>query len=60
MSGDKSTGHNRLWRRRRSTIEEKIVGYGGEERRKTGKGAEREREQVPSFFFSFFLFLLDD
>ncbi|RVW20257.1 Cytochrome P450 CYP72A219 [Vitis vinifera] len=53
MSGDESTGHSRLWRRRRSAMEEKMVGYGGEtigygeeERGKTGKRAERGREQV--------------
>ena len=43
MSGGESTGTQ-------PTMEEKTVGYGGEE---------RGREQVPSFFFSFFLFLLD-
>ena len=49
MSGDESM-------RTQPTMEEKTIGYGGEERGKTGKMMRGRKDRYPVFFFFIFSF----
>ena len=55
----RARGHNQLWTRRQPTMEEKTVGYNGEDMEKKGKGPERGREYEGEVLGYYYFFHLD-